>query len=381
VCALFTTGLAAFAQNWTQTTAPTTNWTSVASSADGSRFVAVVSGGLIYTSTNSGGAWTASAAPSNTWAAVGSSADGRKLMAADRDGGNFISSDSGATWVRSALTNCTGILASSADGSKLVAGCSSIYTSADSGATWRPNDVSILFLEALAASADGSALVALGGYSRIYFSTNFGNTWFWSEALYPDYPFSAVATSADARTIVVATRSGIYGNGWGTIFVSTNSGVNWVRTDVPTQIWISVACSADGTRLLGASAGEQMGGGLIYSSTDSGLTWTSNSVPNLPWSSVATSSDGGKSVAVAAGGGIWTRQATPAPVLSISRSNDGIWLSWTVPSLEFGLEENIGLNSTNWFALTNAATLNYTNLHNHVFQSTFGSSRSYRLKH
>lgn len=44
----------AIAQTWTQTSAPLTNWTAVASSADGSRLVAAIAGGQIYTSTNSG---------------------------------------------------------------------------------------------------------------------------------------------------------------------------------------------------------------------------------------------------------------------------------------------------------------------------------------
>jgi hypothetical protein len=39
----------AFGQTWTQTSAPITNWVSVASSADGIKLVATVYGGGIYT--------------------------------------------------------------------------------------------------------------------------------------------------------------------------------------------------------------------------------------------------------------------------------------------------------------------------------------------
>src|SRR5437868_14167628 len=81
----------AFAQTWTQTSAPITNWTAVASSADGSKLVAVtgyfigiggVPPGPIYTSHDSGVTWKATSAPSTNWSAVASSADGTKLIAA-----------------------------------------------------------------------------------------------------------------------------------------------------------------------------------------------------------------------------------------------------------------------------------------------------------
>ena len=43
---------------WTQTSAPSKNWISVASSSDGSKLVAAVIHGPIYTSSDSGGSWT-----------------------------------------------------------------------------------------------------------------------------------------------------------------------------------------------------------------------------------------------------------------------------------------------------------------------------------
>jgi len=44
--------------SWTQTSAPLNYWQSVASSSDGTKLVAVVNGGFIYTSTDSGVNWT-----------------------------------------------------------------------------------------------------------------------------------------------------------------------------------------------------------------------------------------------------------------------------------------------------------------------------------
>src|SRR6266705_1405471 len=73
----------ATAQTWTPTTAPASLWASVASSADGTKLVAVASGyyvhnlsGPIYPSFNSGATWTQTSAPLGPWKGVSSSADG-----------------------------------------------------------------------------------------------------------------------------------------------------------------------------------------------------------------------------------------------------------------------------------------------------------------
>ncbi len=76
----------ALAQNWTQVDAPSASWTSVACSADGTKWAATCYPG-IYTSTNSGTNWVQTSAPTNNWYAIASSTDGRKLVAAVSSGG------------------------------------------------------------------------------------------------------------------------------------------------------------------------------------------------------------------------------------------------------------------------------------------------------
>jgi hypothetical protein len=71
----------ALGQNWTLTSAPTNGWFSVASSADGTKLVAV-GNPSIYTSTDSGTTWMLASAPANSYSSVASSADGTKLVAA-----------------------------------------------------------------------------------------------------------------------------------------------------------------------------------------------------------------------------------------------------------------------------------------------------------
>jgi photosystem II stability/assembly factor-like uncharacterized protein len=117
------------------------NWTCVASSSDGTKLVAAGSSGPIYTSQDAGVTWGSSPnSPSCNWASVASSADGSKLVAAAGAGGQiFISSDSGMTWTPQAFGANWACVASSSDGTKLVAAVSdssvsytggSIYTSA-----------------------------------------------------------------------------------------------------------------------------------------------------------------------------------------------------------------------------------------------------------
>jgi len=53
----------------------------VASSADGTRLVAAVNGGLLFTSTDSGNTWIAQNSGSRNWYSAACSADGTKLIA------------------------------------------------------------------------------------------------------------------------------------------------------------------------------------------------------------------------------------------------------------------------------------------------------------
>ena len=74
--------------SWTQqTSSGSRSWYSVASSADGTKLVAVVYSGYIYTSTDSGVTWTQqTSAGSQIWFSVASSADGTKLAAVVNNG-------------------------------------------------------------------------------------------------------------------------------------------------------------------------------------------------------------------------------------------------------------------------------------------------------
>jgi hypothetical protein len=145
-------------------------WRSVASSADGTKLVAVVLGGQIYTSTNSGVTWAARDQNRN-WASVASSADGTQLVAVALGGQIYTSTNSGQTWGAKEASRDWISVASSADGTKLAAVVfgGQIYTSTNSGANWTANGP-IVGWRSVASSADGTKLVAATVGGHIYTS-------------------------------------------------------------------------------------------------------------------------------------------------------------------------------------------------------------------
>ena len=386
---LLTSATSVFPQNWTLTSAPITNWTSVASSANGNQLVATGSAswngavGLVYTSTNSGETWMPTSAPSSNWIAVASSADGRHLLAADRDfddsGPVYFSTNYGATWSDAGAPYYAWVIAAaSADGNTLAVGSASIvggwiFISTNRGTTWTPANVGNSQWRGIASSADGQKLVVVGSTgghfngSSVATSTNGGVTWVSADETGSAHLWQSVASSAEGTKLVAGTAFGIY--------TSRDFGVTWIPASATVGgSWYSVASSADGTRLVAVSANE----GTIYASINSGLNWTPFS-PAIGWGSVASSADGCKLVATG-NGGIYTWQTTPTPVLSLTPSDSSFLISWIVPSMPFVLQENLDLTTTNWTDVTTTPILNFTNLHHEVSVPLSSTNRFYRLK-
>lgn len=224
---------------WTvQTGSGTRQWTSIASSSDGTKLVATVENGQIYTSTDSGVNWTARDS-NRYWTSVASSSDGTKLIAVDdyntaSPGGLvYTSNDSGATWAATSLSyNWWKGAASSADGTKLVAVGDSveIYTSDDSGATWTARDTYRSW-RGVASSADGVTLAAITNIS-VYVSTDSGATWTANNIGDPfDSSFENISMSADG-TIIVLSDIPFFNpaNMW----ISVDSGATWTNYITPT---------------------------------------------------------------------------------------------------------------------------------------------------
>ncbi len=259
-------------------------------------------------SSGSAQTWTLTGAPAETWRSIACSSDGNRLIAAG-DEGIYGSLDGGLTWLFLNST-ASGSVACSTNGTRIIAAASgAVYTSPDSGATWQPHALATNDQYYVASSADGTKLVAVGygGISgSIYLSADSGATWttppgpasFWQGNFW-----SSVASSADGTKLVAAAEAAEGAGSFlpGPIYMSTNSGASWLPTGAPSNVWYSVACSADGTKLVAAAyAGPSQNGGtgLIYISADSGATWTNASPPTNYWMSVASSADGTHLIAV-----------------------------------------------------------------------------------
>jgi hypothetical protein len=294
---------------WYQSSASSLNWTSMASSADGTRMAVTVWQGSsdgVYLSVNSGATWTiSSSAGSKQFDAIASSADGTKLVAVVTNGFIYISTNSGSTWpTSSSFSTNWSCVASSASGNNLVAASygGQIYTFATGGA-WTPSATqpSSGKWTSIASSASGNNLVAADSGTGIYTSSNGGGTW--------NLKFSSAASLVSVASSEDGTKLVAVANGGG-IYTSTNSGANWTQqTGAPTANWSGVAASSDGSKLAAT-----INGGVIYTSGNWGVTWQTNNVPVNSWSCVVSSSSG---TTLAAGinnattsGGIYTSEAS-----------------------------------------------------------------------
>ena len=164
---------------WTSTNS-NVHWGGVSSNQLGTQFVAYAIDGGIYTSMD-GATWMQTSAPNNAWTQVVSDASGRKLVAVSYYlGGNYngfiyTSTDFGVTWnmMPNAPPSTWTSVSSDSSGTTLVAVCQatqrpdtpplsgSIYTSRDSGATWRQMSNSSTLWTAVATDKSGTNRAAI----------------------------------------------------------------------------------------------------------------------------------------------------------------------------------------------------------------------------
>jgi hypothetical protein len=308
------------AQTWVQTIAPNEQWQSIASSADGTKLVAVADNnpdnmgiGVIYTSTNSGSTWTSNNAPNLTWNWVASSADGNYLAANSYGGEIYTSTNAGNNWTESRTNGGLWAIASSADGNILFAGGGPLYISTNAGSTWVTNSTPFSGCTSIACSANGNNVVAGSiNNGNVYTSTNSGSTWTLATNVTMNTEgWVTVASSADGTKLVA---SGDAINPF--VYFSADAGTTWTTNGSP-QITEAgtpyVACSADGSHLAAAVA--NVG---VYFSTNFGATWTTTG--STPSGTVAFSANGGELVASVYGGGIYVVALPVAPTIYLMQA-------------------------------------------------------------
>ena len=273
---------------WTARTAPgDAPWSSIASSADGTKLAAVGVGTQIWTSDNSGDTWQARDI-NRAWDSVTMSADGSRMAAATLEttnGGNngriyTLEQTPGRPfgeggWIERAESQMWRSIASSADGSKLVAAAyqdvvttqqAGVFTSDNYGVTWTRRQTPAVTAYRVASSADGIRLAMVERFGKIYTSNDSGVTW--SAGTF-EGGFNSVASSADGSVLVAvqangtnpATEPAAPAGRTGKLLVSTNAGATWTER-ATRNWWRGAAVSADGNRLVGA-----VNVGQIYVST------------------------------------------------------------------------------------------------------------------
>jgi len=293
--------------NWTSNGGSFT-WKAIASSADGSRLVAVINGGQVYTSANQGATWAAQgSAGSRNWSSVASSADGLKLAAAVNTGFIYTSTDGGTNWSqRAASRSWTGI-ASSLDGSRLSA-CATgagggVYLSTDSGVNWPASpSLAAATYTGVASSGNGSNLVATISGGQIWVSANAGASW---NNRASSSGWTCVAASVDGGTLVAGANAGA-----NYLHVSMDYGLSWVPGSIGAA-WAGVGCSADGARMIAVA-----NSGGVYVSLDSGVTWLlRGSLPTaIIYNGAACSGDGATMAAVATANPIYVSSKSSTTV-------------------------------------------------------------------
>lgn len=265
-----------------------------------------MSGGQISRSTDYGLTWSVLSAPAASWHSVASSADGTKLIAVPEDDGTgnsngyiHTSSNSGSTWTartgpgKRAWYGC----ACSSDGTKMLVAAAGTgpsfsntypYTSTDSGASWTARtSMGVGFWESAAISDDGQIMLVckLGG--GMYRSTNGGASW---AATGPARAFRAVAMSIDGTKMIAGADGGAGA------YYSTNSGSSWTQVPGSSGGSLGVDISNDGTVMYAGST--SIG---VLKSINSGAAWSLIPGRTSVWS-VQCSADGSKAVCTSPSG-------------------------------------------------------------------------------
>lgn len=216
-----------FGATWVSNNVPEANWTTVASSADGTKLAAASAGGGVYFTTNSGGDWTkADISPTAYWISVTCSADGSLFAAAATNGLICVSTNCGSTWVTNGSINSNPSQVAQKSGSFVTPKANAYLANTN----W----------QSVACSADKTRLAAVVKGGPICLSEDSGATWTISSAPYTNWQL--VASSADGTRLAAAINNG-------PIYTSVDSGATWVSNTIPNAGWNSLVSSADGCKL------------------------------------------------------------------------------------------------------------------------------------
>lgn len=200
------------------------------SSSDGTRLLAseydTVDTNLVQ-SVNGGQSWASLSGPGKRqWTSLASSADGSRL-AATWGGGMALSKDGGGTWSYKTSSNWWPGLAISADGNLLAyIDNGALYTSSNFGATATQRSIAAGVYPNGLAACGNALLIAYDYDGYIYTSNDWGASFVRRDAAGQRRWWDA-ACSADGMRIVAAEAGAPSGSGKGFIYTSSDGGQTW----------------------------------------------------------------------------------------------------------------------------------------------------------
>jgi hypothetical protein len=192
-----------------------------------------------------------------------------------------------------------------------------------SNSTWILANAPNAGWQAIAAAADGLKMVAsAAGGSGLYTSADAGKTWGNVSTIYSP---TSLASSADGNRLVGATRGG-------GVITSTDAGLSWSLLTPGNIQWSGVTISADGSKFAATISNSPSGAGTVYIWSNYGATSNFPAIPlAAPLSAISGSADCTRLAATAYGGGIY-----------LSANSGASWTASTAPT-------------ANWTCITSSA--------------------------
>lgn len=283
--------------------------------------------------------WQITGSASNSWNPLATDSTGLHVFAGARDTIQ-VSSDGGSTWADANITVPPGTdwrgIAATADGSKVIAVGSqnAVRLSSDGGTTWSiPAGVASIngSWERVGMSDDGSTILLAGDFNAgaVYLSKDGGATF----TAVPNLPaggnWVSASVSADGSKLIATQNATI---GQNAVIVSTDGGATWTRPTAPAGMHTAVV-SGDGSTFVGIT--HQGTDNSVYVSRDNGSTWSKTSLVVAAGSNllrVAVSADG-KTVGASTysgdvylsfnGGATWVSNANRKLWYGLAVSRDG----------------------------------------------------------
>jgi hypothetical protein len=147
--------------------------------------------------------------------------------------------------------------------------------------------------------------------------------------------------------------------GSGSIWYSSNYGVNWTVSNAPTAGWQSISCTSSGQYVIAP-----ISTGKFYYSTNYGVTWTIlSSSPSVAWQACAISQNGVYSLACVNGGAVYS--SLLANIAMVTNGNVGIGMTAPIYPIDVnGITRSAGVINT-----SPAHYIGYTTTNPTIFQS------------